>query len=97
MDGLANPLPFFSRASGRFFSIDADALFFHNPETLFEEAGYIKTGALFFHDRIWEPEDQSRWLYDVLPKPLSDKVKTSRFWSGLSGHMQESGVALVDK
>lgn len=38
--------------------IDADAVFFQNPEILFEEHEYIKYGALFFHDRILSVEDR---------------------------------------
>lgn len=78
--------------------IDADALFFVNPETLFEDDGYLETGALFFADRNLSPQDDKRaWLRKVLPKPVSEKVKRSnRLWTGESVHMQDSGVVLVD-
>ena len=36
-------------------------------------------------------------LQQILPKPISKQVKQSRFWTGDSGHMQESGVVVVDK
>ena len=77
--------------------IDADSLFFKNPEVLFEDPGYKKTGALFFKDRLIMPENKKRWLQQILPKPISRQVKQSRFWTGDSGHMQESGVVVVDK
>ena len=77
--------------------IDADSLFFKNPEVLFEEPGYKRTGALFFRDRLIMPESKKRWLQQILPKPISKQVKQSRFWTGDSGHMQESGVIVVDK
>jgi alpha 1,3-mannosyltransferase len=77
--------------------IDADSLFFRNPEVLFEEPGYKNTGALFFRDRLIMPENKKRWLQQILPKPISKQVKQSRFWTGDSGHMQESGVVVVDK
>ena len=77
--------------------IDADSLFFKNPEILFEDPGYKKTGALFFKDRMIMPENKKRLLQQILPKPISKQVKQSRFWLGESGHMQESGVVVIDK
>lgn len=77
--------------------IDADSLFFKNPEVLFDDPAYQSTGALFFKDRIIMPESKKRWLQKILPKPISKKVTQSRFWTGESGHMQESGVVVVDK
>lgn len=79
--------------------IDADALFFVDPETLFEDPAYIETGALFFTDRNLSPQNDKRaWLRQVLPKPISEQVqRTNRLWTGESVHMQDSGVVLVDK
>lgn len=77
--------------------IDADSLFFVNPATLFDNPSYVKTGALFFRDRLIMPENKKRWLQQILPKPISRQVKQSRMWTGESGHMQESGVVVVDK
>lgn len=79
--------------------IDADALFFVDPETLFEDEGYIETGALFFADRNLSPQNDKRaWLRQVLPKPISEEVQRhNRLWTGESVHMQDSGVVLVDK
>ncbi|KAL2847532.1 mannosyltransferase putative-domain-containing protein [Aspergillus pseudoustus] len=77
--------------------IDADSLFFQNPELLFVDEDYLETGALFFKDRIILPESKRKFLQEVLPRPLSRQVLESRFWTGDSGHMQESGVVVVDK
>ncbi|RFU24603.1 hypothetical protein B7463_g11735, partial [Scytalidium lignicola] len=77
--------------------IDADALFFRDPEVLFEEELYKETGALFFRDRIIMPESKRRWLKQILPVPISPKARQSRYWTGISGHMQESGALVVDK
>jgi len=77
--------------------IDADSLFFHNPEVLFDDPDYKKHGALFFRDRLIMPESKKRWLQQVLPKPIPKLAKLSRFWTGESGHQQESGVVVVDK
>lgn len=77
--------------------IDADSLFFKNPEVLFDDPDYARTGALFFKDRLIMPESKKRWLQQVFPKPIPKAAKESRWWSGESGHMQESGVIVVDK
>ncbi|KAK6359598.1 hypothetical protein TWF696_000748 [Orbilia brochopaga] len=77
--------------------IDADSLFFKNPEVMFDDESYKKTGALFFRDRIIMPENKKRWLQQVIPKPISKNVRQSRLWTGESGHQQESGVVVIDK
>jgi alpha 1,3-mannosyltransferase len=77
--------------------IDADSLFFVNPEVLFDDEDYVRTGALFFKDRMIMPESKKQWLQQVVPKPISKLVLQSRMWTGESGHMQESGVVVVDK
>lgn len=77
--------------------IDADSLFFEDPAVLFEDPGYIETGALFFRDRKIMPESKKRWLQQLLPKPISKLAKQSYMWNGESGHYQESGVVVVDK
>ncbi|KAF4507707.1 hypothetical protein G6O67_004178 [Ophiocordyceps sinensis] len=77
--------------------IDADGLFFRNPERLFDDPGYIKTGALFFKDRVILPQSRKEWLQKMLPEPISQQVMQSRFWTGESGHVQDSGVVVVDK
>jgi alpha 1,3-mannosyltransferase len=77
--------------------VDADSMFFSNPEEMFDDPGYKKTGALFFKDRLVMPENKKEWLQKILPRPFSRNVRQSRFWKGESGHMQDSGVVLVDK
>lgn len=76
--------------------IDADSFFFVNPEVMFEYPEYVRTGALFFRDRLIMPENKKSWLQSVLPQPVSRNVKQSRLWTGESGHQQESGVMVVD-
>jgi Mannosyltransferase putative len=77
--------------------VDADAFFFRNPEILFQDPTYAETGALFFRDRQMFPESKKKWLQLILPKPISKQVRESHFWTGKSGHMQESGVMVIDK
>ncbi|KAJ5099169.1 hypothetical protein N7532_006170 [Penicillium argentinense] len=77
--------------------IDADSLFLQNPEELFRYRLYQKTGALFFKDRLFMPGSKKAWLRNILPSPISKQARKSRFWTGESIHMQESGVVVVDK
>lgn len=77
--------------------IDADSLFFRDPQMLFQDPAYTRTGALFFNDRMIYPASKKEWLQKILPEPFSEQVTQSRFWTGKSSHMQESGVIVVDK
>ncbi|KAJ2991919.1 hypothetical protein NUW58_g2344 [Xylaria curta] len=77
--------------------IDADSFFFRDPASLFDDPGYKKTGALFFRDRTIMPESKRRWLLQILPRPIHQLAKESSWWTGASGHHQESGVVVVDK
>ncbi|KAI5198370.1 glycosyltransferase family 71 protein [Aureobasidium subglaciale EXF-2481] len=77
--------------------LDADVLFFENPESLFDESGYVDTGALFFSDRTVWPQDKKSFLRKILPRPISSKARDSRWWKGVSGENQEAGVVVVDK
>ncbi|KAI1757859.1 glycosyltransferase family 71 protein [Xylaria castorea] len=77
--------------------IDADSFFFRDPAKLFDDPDYKKTGALFFRDRTIMPESKRRWLLQILPRPIHKLAKESSWWTGSSGHHQESGVVVVDK
>lgn len=77
--------------------LDADVLFFNDPALMFEEPGYLETGALFFTDRTVFAQDKRSFLRKIMPKPVSNKIKASRWWSGETGENQESGVVVVDK
>ncbi|GAW17593.1 hypothetical protein ANO14919_070520 [Xylariales sp. No.14919] len=77
--------------------IDADSFFFRDPTKLFDDPDYKRTGALFFRDRTIMPESKRRWLLQILPRPIHKLAKESSWWTGSSGHHQESGVVVVDK
>ena len=77
--------------------LDADALFFVNPETLFDDPGYTDTGALFFRDRVLNAGgDRKEWLKSILPKPISRRAQESRYWTGDGSEQQESGAMAID-
>ena len=78
--------------------IDADVLFFADPSTLLSDPEYLRSGALFFRDRLFAPTDHTDFISKSLPLPLSQNIlQSNRWWSGTSHHMQESGVVVVDK
>jgi hypothetical protein len=78
--------------------MDADVFMFKKPETLFEDEGYIKTGALFFLDRTLFPrwDVGLRWLNSFLPTK-SSYVSQSRWFKFTSAHEQESGIVVINK
>ncbi|KAG0356889.1 hypothetical protein BGZ54_000566 [Gamsiella multidivaricata] len=78
--------------------IDADAYFLQDPAVLFEDPGYLATGALFFYDRTLFAGGSkgSDWLKSVTPI-LSSFPPISRMFRRVSAHEQESGVVLVNK
>ncbi|KAG0069803.1 hypothetical protein BGZ89_002124 [Linnemannia elongata] len=78
--------------------VDADAYFLQDPEVLYDDPGYMATGALFFFDRTLFP-DQTKgpdWIKSILPIMSSFPPK-SRMFNLLSAHEQESGVVLINK
>ncbi|KAI9098350.1 mannosyltransferase putative-domain-containing protein [Phlyctochytrium arcticum] len=81
--------------------VDADALFFQNPENMFEYPHYKDTGALFFMDRTIGSGRCS--ALDFFEKFLADHPPSSvyrhqgRFGRLLGTHEGESGVILYDK
>lgn len=77
--------------------LDADVIFFRDPEILFDDPAYADTGALFFRDRLVTPQYKRKFLRQILPKPVSAKARKSYYWTGESSEMQESGVIVVDK
>ncbi|KAI9318129.1 mannosyltransferase putative-domain-containing protein [Dichotomocladium elegans] len=78
--------------------MDADVYFFQKPDVLFDDAGYHRTGTLFFYDRTLFPgwETGRRWLSSFLPT-MSSFVGRTRWWHLKSAHEQESGVVVIDK
>lgn len=77
--------------------LDADVLFFANPEIMFDDPSYEETGALFFRDRNLGREKKRQWIRKVLPKPISKQVQEVRMWTGESGHVQDSGLLVINK
>ncbi|KAI9358461.1 mannosyltransferase putative-domain-containing protein [Pilaira anomala] len=78
--------------------MDADVFFFQDPSLLLNDAGYKKTGSLFFYDRTLLPnwEKGPDWLRSFLPT-MSSLVNETRWFRGTSSHEQESGVVVMNK
>lgn len=78
--------------------VDADAYFLQDPAVLFQDPGYLATGALFFYDRTLFAgvTHLPEWLKSISPI-LSSFPRTSRWFRLTSAHEQESGVVLINK
>jgi hypothetical protein len=79
---------------------DADALFAQNPEILFKDIGYIRTGALMFRDRQFSISYRANINATVaswLPHPHASRLTSNRFMTGQTSHFLESGVIVWDK
>ncbi|KAJ3062999.1 hypothetical protein HDU98_001126 [Podochytrium sp. JEL0797] len=77
--------------------IDADSLFFQNPETVVRESMLFKEfGQLFYHDRSMFKDDPVEWFHSINPE-MSRYAGTLRYTNKLSAHEMESGVVVVDK
>jgi hypothetical protein len=64
---------------------DADSIFLQDPSLLLQEPGFMKTGALFYRDRILEPaeEDIYDWVEDILERVRAtrlNEVKKGSAW-----------------
>ena len=86
---------------------DSDAVFLQSPELAFSHPGYIKTGTLFFHDRV-DPGPYLSYVNNVMPvhewwhsimhgRQPSPMLEQSQFWKGKTIHEMESGVVVVNK
>ncbi|KAG0300171.1 hypothetical protein BGZ98_009405 [Dissophora globulifera] len=78
--------------------VDADAYFLQDPAVLFDDPGYLATGALFFYDRTLFPDwtEGSDWIKSMLPI-MSTFPSMSRMFNLQSAHEQESGVVVINK
>lgn len=84
---------------------DADCVFLQSPEAAFDDPGYIASGTLFFHDRVFDfpnatpgTSDRFQWWNSVMngrtPSPM---LQQSKFWSNITIDEMESGVVLINK
>ncbi|EXJ73709.1 uncharacterized protein A1O5_03471 [Cladophialophora psammophila CBS 110553] len=93
---LASPYP-------RTILMDADAVFFSNPDKLFDEyPGLRDTGALFFHDRNINSEtDRHDWLGRQLEAagryPSAYLNESSLFYRRYSSEEVDAAVVCIDK
>ena len=68
--------------------MDADVLFLDKPSILFQNSFYLKTGTLFFYDRVTLSDETLRWIRTLLSQTNN---------RSLPQRTQESGVVLIDK
>lgn len=79
--------------------LDADTVFMRDPTLLFDDPGYVKTGALFFKDRSLFPGqiDKANWILSHFPEPHSIRLRKSRLLQARSQYDLEAGVVVLDK
>ncbi|KAI9311492.1 mannosyltransferase putative-domain-containing protein [Dichotomocladium elegans] len=97
-DWALRPYAILTSSFAEVIMIDPDAYFFKKPEVLFDDAGYRKTGTLFFYDRTlfggWEA---GRFWLESFLTTWSSFVPRSRWWNLQSAHEQEASVVAIDK
>ncbi|KAM0492964.1 hypothetical protein ACHAP8_009628 [Fusarium lateritium] len=79
--------------------LDADAVFFQDPNRLLQQDRFNETGVLLFHDRLlWKNgfPDRQDWWHDQIkhPSPETDK---SLVWTERYSEEGDSGLVVVDK
>lgn len=79
--------------------LDSDAVFLQKPEALLDHAGFQRTGALLFRDRLlWQHafSDRHKWWHSQIKRP-SGELNTSLVWTQEYAEEGDSGVVVVDK
>jgi len=79
--------------------VDADSVFLQNPENLFRQKPYLRTGAYMFHDRLlWQYSfgARHRWWHDQIKEP-SAALDKSLVWVKDWSEECDSGVVVLDK
>jgi predicted transcriptional regulator len=79
--------------------MDADVVFFQNPDNLLRSDFLLEHNTIFFRDRsLFECDKKTeKWFHDIMPKPPSSYSQTFRMFNGKTAHEQESGVVVVNK
>jgi hypothetical protein len=79
--------------------LDADAIMMKHPDVLFSSEEYRNTGTVFFVDRFFKTtkHDFAKWFEQIIPGPLTQKLRDTPMNLGESDYYQESGVVLIDK
>lgn len=79
--------------------LDADCVFVQPPEVLFNDAYYIQTGALLFHDRLlWQHSQRGRhdWWRSQIKHP-SSALEKSLCWTDDWAEEEDSGAVVLNK
>ena len=81
----SRPFAILASSFKRVILSDADAVFLQDPSLLLQEPGFMKTGALFYRDRVLEAaeEDVYNWVDNILEEVNAtrlDEVKKDSAW-----------------
>ena len=83
-----------------FIFLDADALFFQNPEVLFNFKYYRAAGTLYFRGRTIKLDYEYNLMLEYFKKMVkypSEYAKAQRLWLNLTSYEGGSGVVVMDK
>ncbi|KAF4336153.1 alpha-1 3-mannosyltransferase MNT3 [Fusarium beomiforme] len=79
--------------------LDADAVFFQDPQQLLRQDRFKETGVLLFHDRLlWKNgfADRQDWWHDQIKHP-SPETEKSLVWTERYSEEGDSGIVVVNK
>jgi hypothetical protein len=82
--------------------MDADATFLRPAQEAFSHPEYLRTGTLFFRDRVLKVKkaSQREWARSVLPPDEADwipELRNNPILQRNSRHVQEAAVVVIDK
>eukprot|EP01125_Pyxidicula_operculata_P022407 TRINITY_DN9136_c0_g1_i1.p1 TRINITY_DN9136_c0_g1~~TRINITY_DN9136_c0_g1_i1.p1 ORF type:complete len:389 (+),score=67.27 TRINITY_DN9136_c0_g1_i1:74-1240(+) len=93
------PFALFASQYKEVILVDADVIFYSNPEELFDIQGYKDTRAIFFPDHIVLFDTyhfKKEWFMSVIPKARPSFLNNQAI-TGVSNEGQESSVVVMDK
>ncbi|PKS08331.1 hypothetical protein jhhlp_005275 [Lomentospora prolificans] len=93
------PFALLASRFGEVLLADADTVFVKDPEVVFRQQAYKRTGALMFHDRLIDKERymaRHEWWRQQVVHP-SKEVHKSLSWTENYAEEADSGVVVVDK
>lgn len=81
----SRPFAILASSFKRVILSDADAVFLQDPSLLLQESGFVKTGSLFYRDRVLEAAEENiyDWVDNILEQVNAtrlDEVKNNSAW-----------------
>lgn len=79
--------------------LDADTVPTQSIDVMFAMEEYLRTGALFFLDRVLNNRNinYAQWFRKIIPGPHGARMRNNAMYKGQTNYLQESGAVLIDK